>query len=144
MLRPPTEGQDIVADYQSVGLTLRRHPLALLRPRLAALRIRSSAELRQLAHGERVHTAGLVVGRQRPGTASGVIFVTLEDEFGNTNVIVWNSIAERQRRGLLQAQLLGVIGEVQREGEVLHVVATQLEDRTPLLGGLAIRSRDFH
>jgi error-prone DNA polymerase len=143
LLRPPTEGQDIVEDYAAVGLTLRRHPLALLRKRLTAMRIRSSAEVRELAHGQPVHTAGIVIGRQRPGTASGVIFVTLEDETGNTNVIVWNSVSERQRRELLQSQLLGVIGEVQREGEVLHVVAERLEDHSALLGGLVTHSRDF-
>jgi error-prone DNA polymerase len=144
MLRAPTEGQDVIADYESVGLTLRRHPLALLRARLERLHIVSSAQVRELAHGERVHTAGIVIGRQRPGSAKGTIFVTLEDESGNTNVIVWNSVSERQRRELLHAQLLGVIGEVQREGEVLHVVAKQLEDHSALLGNLVTRSRDFH
>jgi error-prone DNA polymerase len=144
MLRPPTEGQDIVADYAALGLTLRRHPLALLRQRLTRLHIRSSAQVRELAHGDIVHTAGIVVGRQRPGTASGVVFVTLEDETGHTNVIVWSSIAEQQRRELLQARLMGVIGEVQREGEVLHVVARQLEDHSALLGSLVTHSRDFH
>ena len=105
-----TEGQDVVADYESVGLTLRRHPLALLRPWLERLHIVSSARVRELAHGECVHTAGIVIGRQRPGSAKGTIFVTLEDETGNTNVIVWNSVSEDQRRELLHAQLLGVIG----------------------------------
>jgi error-prone DNA polymerase len=142
-LRAPTEGEDIVADYASVGLTLRRHPLALLRARLARMRIRSSAQVRQAAHGEHVHTAGIVVGRQRPGTASGVIFVTLEDESGNVNVVVWNSVSERQRRELLHARLLGVVGEVQREGRVVHVVAHRLEDHSALLGRLTTSSRDF-
>jgi error-prone DNA polymerase len=143
ILRPPTEGQDIVADYQSLGLTLRRHPLALLRARLGQRRLASSAQVRTLAHGQSVRTAGIVTGRQHPSTANGVIFVTLEDEFGQTNVIVWNSVSKRQRRELLHAQLLGVIGEVQREGEVLHVVAKQLEDHSALLGKLVTRSRDF-
>jgi error-prone DNA polymerase len=114
-----------------------------LRQRLTRLHIRSSAQVRELAHGDIVHTAGIVVGRQRPGTASGVVFVTLEDESGHTNVIVWNRIAEQQRRELLQARLMGVIGEVQREGEVLHVVAERLEDHSALLGELVTRSRDF-
>jgi len=144
LLRAPTEGQDIVADYASVGLTLRRHPLALLRKRLDRMRMHSSAQLRQLTHGARAHIAGIVVGRQHPGTANGVIFVTLEDETGHTNVIVWKSLVERQRRELLHARLLGVVGEVQREGDVLHVVAHQLEDHSALLGRLVTRSRDFH
>jgi error-prone DNA polymerase len=143
LLWPPSEGQDIAADYATLGLTLGRHPLALLRPRLADMRIRSSAQVRAASHGQSVHTAGIVTGRQRPGTASGVIFVTLEDETGNTNVVVWNSVSERQRRELLQARLLGVIGEVQREGEVVHVVARELEDHSALLGTLTTRSRDF-
>jgi len=144
LLRPPTEGEDIVADYGSVELTLRRHPVALLRSRLDALRVLSAEQLRQLSHGCVVHTAGLVIGRQRPGTASGVIFVTLEDETGHINVIVWNSVAQQQRRELLGARLLGVQGEVQREGKVLHVIAQRLEDHTALLGRLVTRSRDFH
>jgi error-prone DNA polymerase len=90
-----------------------------------------------------VHAAGLVITRQRPGSAGGVIFVTLEDETGQLNLIVWQSVAERQRRVLLQAALLGVWGRVQREGEVLHVIAGRLEDHSVLLGRLRMRSRDF-
>jgi error-prone DNA polymerase len=144
LLRPPTEGQDVVADYDAVGLTLRRHPLALLRRRLDGLRIVSSAKVKELAHGDMVRTAGIVTGRQHPGSANGVIFVTLEDENGYINVIVWKSLVERQRRELLHSRLLGVVGEVQREGEVLHVVAKQLEDHSALLGPLVTQSRDFH
>jgi error-prone DNA polymerase len=144
MLRAPTEGQSIVADYNSIGLTLRRHPLALLRERLQRLRLKSSAQIRAMRHGDMARIAGIVIGRQHPGTANGVIFVTLEDEYGQTNVIVWKSLVERQRRELLHATLLGVIGEVQREGDVLHVVAHRLEDHSALLGKLVTRSRDFH
>ena len=144
LLHAPREGQDIVADYQSTGLTLGRHPLALLRPRLARRRVVTAAMLRDCRHGDRVRTSGLVITRQRPGTATGVVFVTLEDETGSINVIVWSSLVEAQRRELLGARLMGVYGEVQREGEVIHVIAHRLFDHSALLGRLVTPSRDFH
>ncbi|MEX2481841.1 MAG: error-prone DNA polymerase [Gammaproteobacteria bacterium] len=144
LLRVPREGEDIVADYATTGLTLGRHPLALLRPQLVRRRVLSAADLGRCRHGEAVRTAGLVITRQRPGTATGVVFVTLEDETGSINVIVWASLVESQRRELLEARLLEVTGEVQREGEVIHVIARQLGDHSALLGRLAIGSRDFH
>jgi len=140
----PTEGEQIMADYRSIGLTLHRHPLALLRHRLASLGLFTAARVYQTDHGRPARTAGLVITRQRPSSASGVTFVTLEDETGTVNVIVWTKLAERQRRVLLGAQLMAVVGEVQREGEVLHLIARRLEDHTSLLGGLVTRSRDFH
>jgi error-prone DNA polymerase len=143
-LGPPTEGQDIVADYASLGLTLGRHPVALLRPRLAKLRMVTAAQLRQLPHGKLARAAGIVIGRQRPDTASGVIFVTLEDETGMVNVVVWRDVAERQRRALLGSQLLAVHGTVERQKEVVHLLAGKLVDHSALLGGLVARSRDFH
>jgi error-prone DNA polymerase len=143
-LPPPTEGQDIVADYRRLGLTLRRHPLALLRRRLHERRLATADDIRRAPHGRLVRTAGIVIGRQRPDTASGVVFVTLEDETGATNVIVWRDLGERQRRELLGARLLGVYGKIEREGEVVHVLAGRLVDLTPMLGALPTRSRDFH
>ena len=143
LLRRPTEGEDIVADYGSLGLTLRRHPLALLRPVLTRLSFQSAREVPGLTHGRSAHAAGLVITRQRPGTATGVVFLTLEDETGPLNVIVWSSLFERERRIVLGARLMGVTGEVQREGEVVHLIAHKLEDRTALLGGLRTVSRDF-
>jgi error-prone DNA polymerase len=143
LLHKPTEGQDIVADYRSVGLTLRRHPLALLRARLSLERLVTSEELRKTPNGCRVRYAGIVITRQRPGSASGVTFVTLEDETGHTNIIVWKTLAENQRRALLASRLMEVVGKVQREGEVLHLIAEQLKDRSGLLGNLMARSRDF-
>jgi error-prone DNA polymerase len=143
-LPAPSEGQDIVADYQSTGLTLGRHPLALLRPRLARMKLITAAALAQLPNGWITRAAGIVTCRQRPGTASGVVFVTLEDETGYINVVVWNRIVERQRRELLGARLMGVEGEVQREGDVIHLIARRLTDHTRLLGTLATASRDFH
>jgi error-prone DNA polymerase len=143
-LRVPTEGEDIVADYDTLGLTLRRHPLALLRPRLAKRRIKSSADLAESRHGDWIKVAGIVTCRQRPATASGVIFVTLEDEAGHMNLIVWNDLADRQRRERLASKLLAVSGEVQRQGAVVHILAKKLEDLSPLLGRLATTSHDFH
>jgi len=144
ILPAPTEGQDIVADYRTQGLTLRRHPLALLRTQLARRRLVTSAAIAQAPHGRIVRTAGIVIGRQRPDTASGVVFVTLEDETGATNVIVWRDLGDRQRRELLGSKLLAVYGQVEREGAVVHVIAGRLVDLSPLLGALATKSRDFH
>ncbi len=143
-LPAPTEGQDIVADYRTLGLTLRRHPLALLRTQLARRRLLTCAEITQAPHGRIVRTAGIVIGRQRPDTASGVVFVTLEDETGATNVIVWRDLGDRQRRELLGSKLLAVYGQVEREGTVVHVIAGRLVDLSSMLGRLATKSRDFH
>ncbi len=144
LLRAPGEGENIVADYRALGLTLGRHPLALLRERLATRGVLSAAELRLCPGGASARVAGLVLVRQRPGTASGVTFVTLEDETGIVNLIVWKAVAERWRRPLLDARLLVAEGRVQREGEVLHLIAGRLADQSRLLGGLLSSSRDFH
>ncbi|MEO9163466.1 MAG: error-prone DNA polymerase [Casimicrobiaceae bacterium] len=143
-LPAPTEGQDVVADYRRLGLTLRRHPLALLRRQLRERRLATADDIQRAPHGRLVRTAGIVIGRQRPDTASGVVFVTLEDETGATNVIVWRDLGDRQRRELLGARLLGVYGKIEREGSVVHVLAGRLVDLTPMLGSLPTRSRDFH
>ena len=143
VLSVPTEGEEIVADYAHLGLTLRRHPLALLRSDLCRRRHQTATDMRCLANGADVKTSGLVICRQHPSSASGVIFVTLEDETGQTNIIVWPALAQRQRRELLQARLLVVHGTVQKEGEVLHVIARRLVDETRLLGRLVTHSRDF-
>jgi len=146
-LAAPTEGEEIVADYASLGLTLGRHPVALLRARLDRLGLACARDLREWSHGTLARAAGLVTCRQRPDTASGVIFVTLEDETGTVNVVVWTNVAERQRRELLTAQLLGVEGRIERDGEVVHLVARRLRDHSRLLarlaGPLAAPSRDF-
>ncbi|HVP89440.1 MAG TPA: error-prone DNA polymerase [Casimicrobiaceae bacterium] len=144
VLAPPGEGDDIVADYAGLGLTLGRHPVALLRERLQRQRMFTAAELKALPHGRIARVTGLVTGRQRPGTASGVTFVTLEDETGMVNVIVWRDLAERQRKELLRSSLLTVYGTLEREGEVVHLIAGHLRDQTALLGNLVTRSRDFH
>jgi len=144
MLREPGEGEDIVADYASTGMTLRRHPLALLRRRLSERRFHTAAELATLRNGAVARGAGLVLVRQRPATASGVIFTTLEDETGTINVVVWPSTAQTQRRALLKARLLAVTGTLQRESGVVHLIAGRLEDLSQWLGDLETASRNFH
>ena len=134
----------MLADYGRLGFTLGAHPLELLRGALDRLRCQTVFEVLQARHGQRLRTAGLVVMRQRPGTATGVVFVTLEDETGTLNLIVWASLVESQRKELLGARLLGVEGKVQREGTVVHFIAERLEDHSALLGRLPTTSRDFH
>ena len=142
-LGAPSEGNEIVADYRSVGLTLGRHPLQLLRPQLLANRLMPASTLHSYPDGRLARACGIVTVRQRPGTAKGVIFVTLEDETGNVNVIVWPGLLERQRKEVLGASLLAVYGVWQREGEVQHLVAQRLVDMSHLLGGLQSTSRNF-
>ncbi|HVH83504.1 MAG TPA: OB-fold nucleic acid binding domain-containing protein [Steroidobacteraceae bacterium] len=144
LLEKPSEGEEICADYAAVGLTLGRHPLALLRARLSADSLLSASELGRAANGAKVRTAGIVLMRQRPSTASGVTFVTLEDESGQVNVIVWERVGQAQRHALIESQLLEVHGELQHQDGVMHVIARRLIDRTALLGQLTTRSRDFH
>ncbi|HJW26408.1 MAG TPA: error-prone DNA polymerase [Rhodocyclaceae bacterium] len=140
----PGEGENLVADYRSLGLTLRRHPLTLLRSHLAARRFVSAADLKSAGDRALIRAAGIVTCRQRPGTASGIMFVTLEDETGLINAVVHPHLAERQRREVLQARLLGIFGQLQREGDVVHLVAKRLVDLSHWLGRLAVASRDFH
>jgi error-prone DNA polymerase len=145
-----SEGEEIVFDYASLGLTLRRHPLALLRDRLAAMQLRTAAQLHDLPSGRRVRACGIVTVRQQPHTANGTIFVTLEDETGPVNVIVWKAVREKHRDALLRSRLLAVTGVWQRDddtgGEVRNLVAHELQDLTHLLGRLGRNpngSRDF-
>jgi error-prone DNA polymerase len=143
-LLAPSEGQDIAADYERTGLSLRRHPLALLRPRLTQLKLLCASEVQAARPGQMVRAAGIVTCRQRPGTASGVTFVTLEDETGVVSVVVWRDVAERQRRELIGANLLGVYGKIERKGQVVHLIAGRLVDHSHLLGKLSVGSRNFH
>jgi len=146
-LAAPSEGEETLADYRALGLTLNRHPLALLREHLARFKIEPASRLRTYPNGRLARASGLVTHRQRPETAKGTVFVTLEDETGAVNVIVWPKVAETQRKPLLGASLLTVYGQWQRQGEgdeaVMHLVAARLIDHTPLLKGLVSRSRDF-
>ena len=142
-LEAPTEGQDIVADYRHVGLTLGRHPLALLRSRLSALRFSTSEILHTFADGKLARGCGIVTVRQRPQTAKGVTFVTIEDETGYVNVIVWPDLVEKQRIELSNARLLGVYGKWQSQHNVRHLVAMRLVDLSHFLGELETHSRDY-
>ena len=130
-------------DYSSVGLTLRQHPVAFLRGELHPRGITPCADLLTSRDGQRVTVAGVVLVRQRPGTATGVIFITIEDETGVANLVVWSSVFERQRRTVLSASMVGCRGRVQREGDVIHVVADQFEDLTPLLRSVGNREEAF-
>jgi error-prone DNA polymerase len=143
-LAPPPEGKNITADYASLGLTLGRHPLALLRQQLKRMNFITAVELKRLRSGTPARAIGMVRGRQHPQTAHGTIFVTLEDETGYTNVIVWGDVAAEQHRALLDSRMLGVDGIVEKEGDVVHLVAQRLSDHSRLLGPLAVESRDFH
>jgi error-prone DNA polymerase len=143
LLRRPTEGEEIAADYRRLGLSLGRHPLALLRARLATLGVQTAAAVRDLPNGTHTCSAGLVITRQRPSSAVGVTFVTVEDESGYLNLIVWERLAERVRKTLVGAALLGFKGTVQKEHDVVHVIAERLYDHSFLLGGLTTSSRDF-
>jgi len=143
-LTVPSEAENLVADYRSLGLTLRRHPLALLRQHLTERRFVTAADLKTAGHRALIRAAGIVVGRQRPGTATGIVFVTLEDESGLVNVVVHPQLVEKQRRELLGATLLGIYGQLQIEGEVVHLVAKRLVDLSAWLGRLETSSRDFH
>jgi len=142
------EAEEVLFDYAALGLTLRSHPLAILRAELSRQKLQTAAQLRDLPSGRLVRACGLVVMRQRPQTAKGVTFVTLEDETGSVNVIVWKSLQDRQRAELLRSRLMAVYGVWQRDedsgGEVRHLIAKRLVDLTPLLGGLSTVSREFH
>ena len=146
-LAAPGAAEDMLADYRSTGLSLTTHPLALLREQLAAFRVQPASALRGFRSGQLARASGLVTHRQRPETAKGVVFVTLEDETGTVNIIVWPDVAEAQRKPLLGSTLLTVYGVWQREGEgaraVMHLIARKLVDHSPLLQGLATRSRNF-
>ena len=141
-------GAEVVFDYAATGLTLRAHPVALLRENLSKMKLLTAAQLRDLPSGRLVRACGIVVTRQQPQTAKGVVFVTLEDETGSVNVIVWKSLREKQRGELLHSRLMAVYGVWQRDvesgGEVRHLVAKRLRDLTPMLGILSTQSRDFH
>jgi error-prone DNA polymerase len=140
---PMIAGRNVVEDYATIGLTLRRHPVAFLRGDLARQRIVPCRDLLAARDGQRLTVAGLVLVRQRPGTATGVVFITIEDDTGIANLVVWSSLFERQRRVVLSASMLACHGRVQREGEVIHVVTERLDDLSDLLKSLGSRQAPF-
>ena len=142
-LPPAPEGEEVVFDYASLGLTLRSHPMALLRPHLEGRRLMTSRDLEAAPNGRLVRYCGIVTLRQQPETANGTVFISLEDETGVVQVICWKSLRDAQRKELLRSRLLVVYGTWQREGDVKNLIAGRLEDLTPMLGRLATQSRDF-
>ena len=143
VLAPPSEAENIIGDYRALGLTLGRHPVALLRHILARKRFVPAEVLNTFSDGQLARGCGIVTVRQRPPTAKGTMFVTLEDETGVVNVIVWPALVDKQRRELLAARLLGVYGIWKCESNVRHLVAKRLVDLSYLLGELDTHSRDF-
>ena len=142
-LPPAPEGEEVVFDYASLGLTLRSHPMALLRPRLEGRRLMTSRDLEAAPNGRLVRYCGIVPLRQQPETANGTVFISLEDETGVVQVICWKSLRDAQRKELLRSRLLVVYSTWQREGDVKNLIAGRLEDLTPMLGRLVTESRDF-
>jgi len=139
VLKSMTQGREVVEDYSHTGLTLRAHPMSFLRQDLREKRIVTCAEAMNERDGRWLWTAGLVLVRQRPGSAKGVMFLTLEDETGIVNAVVWPSLFERQRRILMTAAMMGIHGKIQREGEVVHLVAQRLFDFSSDLSSLGER-----
>ncbi len=142
-LLSPSDGQAVLSDYNHLGLTLRQHPLGLLRQALEQRRLLSAQQVADSTTGQIIRAAGLTLSRQRPGNGKAV-FVTLEDETGNLNLVIWADLAERQRNILINAKLLGVVAEIQRADGVQHLMCRQLEDHSDLLGDLQFKSRNFH
>lgn len=131
-------------DYRHTGLTLDQHPMALLRTHYPFNRCLSARELLSIRHGRFVRLAGVVTGRQRPGTASGVLFMTLEDETGNSNIMIWQSLQQRCRQAVLKARIALIKGVLERKDNVIHVIAGDIQDMSDRLPGFGIKSRDFH
>jgi len=143
-LKEPSETDNLYADYSTTGLTLGRHPMSILRDQFTVFRqCKRHSDLAEMGHQRFVRMAGIVTGKQRPGTASGVIFLTLEDETGNSNIVIWKSVQQRCRQALLKAQLLMVKGVIETDGEVVHIIAQELTDCSELLYKTTIRSRNF-
>ena len=137
-------GQEVMADYATAGLSLKQHPVFLVRQKLTAEKAIPAEDLRKLKHGRWVKVAGLVLIRQRPGTASGIVFVTLEDETGIANLVIRPEVYDRYRLAARHAMLLQADGYVEKQGQVIHIMVKQLHDRTDWLAGYRFRSRDFH
>jgi error-prone DNA polymerase len=143
LLPVPSESQDVVGDYSATGFTLRRHPLALLRNHLNNYQVTRANALGGIDNEGFAKVTGIVTCRQRPMTASGVTFITMEDETGYINVVIWPSLGERRRPVVRQAKLLGVAGHVQHSEGVTHLIASELVDLTRWLGAMRLSSRDF-
>lgn len=142
-LRPMTAGSEVVEDYGHVGLTLRSHPLSFLRVDFRCRRLITCAEAMATRDGRWVETTGIVLVRQRPGSAKGVMFITLEDETGIANLVVWAKVFAANRRAVLSASMMAVRGRIQREGEVVHLVAERITDLSADLASVGSRDAPF-
>jgi len=142
-LKAMTEGHEVVEDYSYVGLTLRQHPVSFLRAELSQKRVVTCAQANAMPDRRKMTTAGLVLVRQKPGSAKGVMFITIEDETGVANLVIWPSLYEKQRRVILGANMLGVEGFVQREGLVVHIVANKLIDLSDRLASISKQETAF-
>jgi error-prone DNA polymerase len=142
-LRPMTAGREVVEDYTHMGLTLRAHPLSFLRDEFRQRNYLTCAQALQLRDGKWLETAGIVLVRQRPGSAKGVMFITIEDETGISNLVIWPDLYEKQRRIILSSGMLAVYGRIQREGEVVHLIAHRLKDLSPELASIGGRAAAF-
>jgi error-prone DNA polymerase len=142
-LPPMPLGAHVVEDYRRLSLSLKAHPVAFMRARLTQRGIKRSDALARITSGERIVVAGLVLVRQRPGTSKGVIFMTLEDETGVANIIVWPKAFERLRAIVIGARFVAVSGKLQNEMGVIHIIAERMEDLTPMLGQLSDEGRDI-
>ncbi len=142
-LTPMQPGREVVEDYRTMGLTLRRHPVSFLRAELAADGMIRAADLPHTRDGRRISLAGIVLVRQKPGSAKGVMFITIEDESGHANLIVWPAVFERQRRLILSAGMIACHGKLQREGSVIHVIVERLEDYSEMLRSVGDRDDAF-
>jgi error-prone DNA polymerase len=143
-LPAPMETDDLRADYTSLGLTLGRHPMAMLRDTGEPFsQCKTSKDLEDLKHGRFVQVSGIVTGRQRPSSASGVLFLTLEDETNNINVVIWTRVLERYRAAIVQGRLLKIKGVMERKDSVIHVIAGHVEDLSHYLEQFSLKSRDF-
>lgn len=139
--------QQVLIDYSTTGLSLKQHPVSFVRHELEKRKIITARMLKdpdRFQHGRWVKVAGMVLVRQRPGTASGVVFITMEDETGTVNLILWANTYDRYRLAARHARLLQADGYVQREGQVIHVLVKRLFDLSDLMEGYMVRSRDFH
>jgi error-prone DNA polymerase len=140
-LTPMTEGREVVEDYRSKGLTLRQHPMFFLREELRQQRIHRCSAIRMMRDGRRLTVAGMVLVRQKPGSAKGVMFMTIEDETDVANLVVWPSLFEKQRWLILSSGMIGCRGRLQREGGVTHIIAEHLTDLSHLMRSVGDRDR---
>jgi len=128
-----TEGREVVEDYRSLQLSLRNHPLSFLRPQLHEMQIVRCADLRSIRDGRNVEVAGVILVRQRPGSAKGVLFVTIEDETGVANGILWPNKFEIYRRQVMSASMIAMRGRLQKEGEIIHIICDRITDHDDML-----------